>query len=343
MAAAMAREVASEGGAGAEKIRVGFIVGATGVGKTALAVRIAERIGAEIVNADSRQLYRRMDIGTAKPSAAERGRVPHHLIDVLSPEKVCEDAHADSSRAGFDVAAFVRIARAAISDITARGRRVLVVGGSGLYVRALKGGVFSGPAASKEIRARLEAIAAERGAGYLHERLREIDPAAANRIGYNDVYRITRAIEVFELTGETISAHQARHRFASRPYECLTVGLATKRDALYESVDRRFDAMLEAGLVDEVRGLLAAGCDPSRLPLATIGYKQIAEYLAGAITLEEAAVLAKRASRQFAKRQLTWFRADREVVWLDAARAFEQALELFLKFFAAPRSRAGAA
>lgn len=308
------------------RTRVGLIVGPTGAGKSALALEVAERLGAEIVNADSRQFYRGMDLGTAKPTAAERARVPHHLIDVRAPD------------APLDVAGFVAIARSAIEEIAARNRRVLIVGGSGLYLRALRGGIFRGPAASTEIRARLSHEAAEHGAERLHRHLSEIDPAAAARIGHNDLYRIMRALEVFELTGEPISAHQARHAFSAREYESLTVGISPEREQLYRAIDARFDAMLAAGLVEEVRALLAAGYAPERPPLATIGYKQIARHLAGELTLDEAVALAKRDSRRLAKRQITWFRADPELKWLDAARPTEHALELFAEFFAREKS-----
>ncbi|HUY28417.1 MAG TPA: tRNA (adenosine(37)-N6)-dimethylallyltransferase MiaA [Candidatus Binataceae bacterium] len=305
------------------RIRIGFIVGPTGAGKTALALEVAERLGAEIVNADSRQFYLGMDIGTAKPSAAERRRVVHHLIDVRAPD------------APLDAAGFVAMARAAIEDIAIRGRRVLVVGGSGLYLRALRGGIFRGPSAAPEIRARLSREAAEAPTGSLHERLQKADPAAAARIGRNDLYRIMRALEVFELTGEPISAQQARHGFSAREYESLTVGLTLERERLYQTIDRRFDAMIAAGFVAEVRALLAAGYAPDRPPLKTIGYKHLAQHLAGGLSIAEAIALAKRDSRRLAKRQLIWFRADRELIWLDPARAAEQALELFAEFFAA--------
>ncbi len=313
------------GEAAARGIRVGFIVGPTGAGKSALALEVAVRVGAEIVNADSRQFYRGMDLGTAKPTAAERARVAHHIIDVCAPD------------APLDVAGFTALAREAIAEIAARGRRVLVVGGSGLYLRALRGGIFCGPAAAPEFRARLEREAAEWGVERLHARLITIDPEAAARIGHNDRYRIIRALEVFELTGEPISRHQARHAFAAREYDTLTVGLSPERARLYTEIDRRFDAMVEAGLVNEVRALLAQGYAPDRPPLAAIGYKHIAMHLRGELTLGEAIALAKRDSRRLAKRQLTWFRADAELKWLDAARATEHALDLFREFFGNPQ------
>jgi tRNA dimethylallyltransferase len=303
------------------RIAVGFIVGPTGAGKSALAITVAERSNCEIINADSRQFYRGMDLGTAKPSAEDRARVPHHLIDVRDPDE------------SLDVAEFAQLARAAIEQIAARGRNPLVVGGSGLYLRVVRGGIFRGPAASREIRDRLAKVAAENGVEQLHRRLREIDPEAANRIGVNDLYRVMRALEVFELTGETISAHQRRHRFADIGYDILTVGVEVERKKLYEAIDRRFDAMVAAGLVGEVRALIEAGYSPEKPPLSTIGYKQIAAHLRGEMTLADATALARQESRRLAKRQLTWFRRQPEIVWLDPERDAQDACGLFEKFF----------
>jgi tRNA dimethylallyltransferase len=313
------------------KIRVGFIVGPTGTGKSRLAMQIADDFGGaiEIVNADSRQFYRGMDIGTAKPSIEDRRRAPHHLIDVRDPDEP------------LDVAEFAKLARGAISDIAARGRFPMVVGGSGLYLRVIRGGIFQGPRASLEIRRRLGAIADERGVQFLHGQLAQVDPAGANRIGVNDLYRIVRALEVFELTGETISAHQGRHRFDEfSGYEALTVGLEIERKNLYATIDARFDAMISAGLVEEVRGLMARGYSPERPPLSTIGYKQIAAHLRNEMALPDAIALAKRDSRRLAKRQLTWFRREPDIVWLDQERGAQDAFALFQKFFAA-REREG--
>jgi len=303
------------------RIAVGFIVGPTGAGKSALAMEVAERTNCEIVNADSRQFYRGMDLGTAKPSAEDRRRVPHHLIDVRDPGQP------------LDVAEFAQIARAAIEEIAARGRNPLVVGGSGLYLRVIRGGIFRGPAASAEIRDRLAETAEKRGVAHLHRQLREIDPEAANRIGANDLYRVVRALEVFELTGETISAHQRRHRFADNGYDTLTVGVEVERKRLYAAIDARFDAMVAAGLVGEVRALIDAGHSPDKPPLSTIGYKQIAAHLRGEMTLADAAAMAKRESRRLAKRQMTWFRREPEIVWLDPERGAQDALAFFEKFF----------
>jgi tRNA dimethylallyltransferase len=311
----------------ARAIRVGFIVGPTGVGKSSAAMALAGRLNAEIVNADSRQVYRGMDIGTAKPGAEDRRRVPHHLLDLRAIDQP------------LDVAEFLKLARAAIAEIAARGRNVMVVGGSGFYLRVLRGGIFAGPAAAPELRRELEALAAEHGVEYLHARLAEVDAPSAERIGHRDLYRIVRALEVLRLTGHPISAHQQSHRFAAREYETLTVGLAMERKRLYESINRRFDSMVASGLVDEVRALLEAGCDPGEPPLKTVGYRQIAAAVRGEVTLDEAVGLAKRDTRRLAKRQLTWFRADPEIVWVDAERGLQEAFSLLDAFF--KRSFAG--
>ncbi|MBV8358680.1 MAG: tRNA (adenosine(37)-N6)-dimethylallyltransferase MiaA [Deltaproteobacteria bacterium] len=319
-------------------MRAGFIVGPTAVGKSSIAIQIAEQLGAEIVNADSRQVYRGMDIGTAKPRADELRRVPHHLIDIRDPD------------APFDVAEFAVLARTAIVEIAARGRPVLVVGGSGLYLRAIRGGIFPAPPASSEIRARITNLADEHGVNHLFERLHEIDPTAAAWIKPNDLKRIVRALEVYEQTGVPISEHQRRHHFAECPFDTLTVGLTLPREILYRTIDQRFDAMVEEGLVGEVRRLLAKDYDcngpsvlacvreddrrnPAALPLSTIGYREIAGFLRGEMSLAEAIARAKRASRRLAKRQLTWFRADPEIIWLDAAHDADKALKLFQNFF----------
>jgi len=300
------------------RTRVGFIVGPTAAGKSSLAIQIAEQLGAEIVNADSRQVYRGMNIGTAKPRADELRRVPHHLIDIRDPGRP------------LDVAKFSVLARSAIAEIAGRGRRVLVVGGSGLYLRAIRGGIFPAPPASREIRARLTALAGAHGVGDVFARLQEVDPDAAAWIKPNDLKRIVRALEVFEQTGVPISQLQRRHHFGERPFETLTVGLTLARADLYKTIDERFDAMIEEGLTGEVQMLLANGHE---LPLSTIGYHEMAGFVRGEISRAEAIARAKRASRRLAKRQLTWFRADPEIVWLDAAHGADEALKRFEDFF----------
>ena len=298
--------------------RIGFIVGPTAAGKSSLAIQIAEQLDAEIVNADSRQVYRGMDIGTAKPRAEELRRVPHHLIDIRDPDRP------------LDVAEFMRLARDAIGQITGRGRRVLVVGGSGLYLRAIRAGIFAAPPASPEIRARLTAIAADYGVVHLFGRLQEIDRDSAAWINPNDIRRVVRALEVYEQTGIPLSRFQQRHHFSERPFEDLTVGLTLSRADLYRAIEQRFDAMIEEGLIAEVQILLARGYE---LTLSTVGYREIAGFMHGELSLAEAVARAKRASRRLAKRQLTWFRADPAIVWVNAADSTNEALRLFEDFF----------
>jgi tRNA dimethylallyltransferase len=306
---------------GSGRPRVGFIVGPTGAGKSALALGLAERLGAEIVNADSRQVYRGMDIGTAKPTRAERRRVAHHLIDIRTPAEP------------LDVADFARLARSSISEIAARGRAILVVGGSGLYLRAIRGGICAVPPASHELRQQLGAMAEQYGVPAMHRRLSEVDPALAARLAHNDLRRIIRGLEVFALTRIPLSEHQQHHRFTERDFDVLTVGITLPRPQLYEAVNQRFAAMVEAGLVDEIRALLAAGYDPGAPPLSTIGYSEIAGFVNGELTIGDAILRAQRESRRLAKRQLTWFGADPEIVWLDANHAAEPAFALFREFF----------
>jgi tRNA dimethylallyltransferase len=310
------------GAAADPRTRVGFIVGPTGAGKTAFAIELAERLGAEIVNADSRQIYRGMDIGTAKPVAADRARVAHHLVDRLDPNQP------------INVAEFARLAREAIADIETRGKRAIVVGGSGLYLRVLRGGIFPAPAATPAIRTELAAQAARAGLRQMHERLREVDPEAAARIHPHDKTRILRALEVYQSSGAPISGYQRQHAFGTRNFDCLTLGLTLPRPDLYAAIDRRFDEMIAAGIVAEVSALLAAGYDPGAPPLSTIGYRELAAYLRGEVTLEAAVEGAKRESRRLAKRQLTWFRADREIVWIDPRTGLGEALRRFESFFA---------
>ncbi|MBV8773955.1 MAG: tRNA (adenosine(37)-N6)-dimethylallyltransferase MiaA, partial [Deltaproteobacteria bacterium] len=206
----------------------------------------------------------------------------------------------------------------------------LVVGGSGLYLRAIRGGIFAGPSPSPEIRARLTALADQQGVRYLFDRLADIDPEAAGRIESNDLKRVVRALEIYQQTGLPISHHQRRHRFAERPFETLIVGLTLPRPELYASIEGRFNMMIAQGLVEEVRSLLANG---SQLPLDTIGYREVAKYVRGEVSLAEAIRQGKQASRRLAKRQLTWFRADPEIVWLDASHGPDEALKLFREFF----------
>lgn len=282
------------------------IVGPTGTGKTRHSLELAAAGAAEIVNCDSRQVFRGLDIGSAKPSVAQRAFVPHHLFDVVDPDE------------SFDAARYAAAARAAVADITGRGKRVVVVGGTGLYLRALRFGLFAGPPADAELRARLVAED-EAAPGALHARLAELDPASAARLHAHDRLRVVRALEVLELTGRSLSAWHGAHRFAGDELPMRVVGLTLDRATLYARLDARCAVMLDAGLLDEVRGLTAR-YDPALPALRSIGYKQMAAHLRGERDLDSALDAMRQATRQFAKRQLTWFRAEPGIEWIDADR-----------------------
>ncbi len=273
------------------------LTGPTGSGKSALALELAERLGAEIISMDSMTLYRGMDIGTAKPTPEERRRVPHHLIDVLDPWESAS------------VAWWLERAAECCRDIEARGRRVLIVGGTALYLKALLHGLFEGPPADEALRQRLTTEAEQRGAQVLHDRLGEIDPATAQRLHPNDLRRIVRALEVWELTGRPISAWQSQwtHDAESGPADRILY-LDLPREQLYARIDARVPAMMAAGLVDEVRALRQLPRPLSREAAQALGYKEAFAHLDGRATLEETTALIQTRSRQFAKRQLTWFR-----------------------------------
>lgn len=300
-----------------EKILV--ILGPTAVGKSELAMTLAERLDGEIVNADSQQVYRYLDIGTGKPSSAERQRVPHHLIDIADPDEE------------FNAARFRQLASAAIAEIAGRRRHAFVCGGTGLYVKALTRGLFEGPGQDAGLRAKLEAEIAEHGLAPLYRRLAGIDPAVVSTIHANDRLRITRALEVFHLTGKPISEWQREHRFAEQPFEVLKIGLARERAELYQRINRRSAAMVAAGFLDEVRGLVERGYGLELNSLASVGYAQMVKVLRGALTLDDGLDEMQQETRHLAKRQLTWFRADKEIRWfhpdqteeiLTAARTF---------------------
>jgi len=279
--------------------RLVVIVGPTGAGKTRLALELAARANGEVVSADSQQVYLGMDIGTGKATADERARVPHHLLDIVAPDQEMTAAR------------FIELADAAIADITARGRTVVVCGGTGLYVRALLLGLFAGPPASPEVRAELEAFADEHGLSALHAELVKIDPAAATKIDPADRKRTIRALEVWKLTGEPISAHQARHDHKTMPlrYPVSLVGLAPEREALYRAIDRRVDGMLAAGLEAEVATLRARGYVPPLRSQQAIGYAELHDLAEGKVDRDRAVELVKRNSRHYARRQLSWYRS----------------------------------
>jgi tRNA dimethylallyltransferase len=287
-----------------ESVPLVVVVGPTASGKSALALALAERFGGEIVNADSRQIYRLMEIGTAKPGAAERARVPHHLLDRVWPEEPLTLAQYQSA------------ATATIADVRARGRLPLLVGGTGLYVRAVVDGLAI-PAIppQPELRAELEAEARAHGPGALHARLAALDPVGAATIDAANTRRLIRALEVCLVTGRPFSEQRGA---LPTPYDPLLLGLNTARDRLYAWADARVDAMLAAGMLEEVRALVARGYDWSLPALSSLGYREMGAHLRGELTLAEAAARMKLATHALIRRQLTWFRPDPRIRWLDA-------------------------
>ncbi|MDO5400511.1 MAG: tRNA (adenosine(37)-N6)-dimethylallyltransferase MiaA [Eubacteriales bacterium] len=281
------------------------IAGPTASGKTALAVALAREFGGEVVSCDSMQVYRRMDIGTAKPSLEERQGIVHHMLDVAEPE---ED---------FSVSRYCAMAAPIVEDIVARGKTAVIAGGTGLYMDSLIKGNGFAPFPATGVRERLEAEADEVGMEVMLGRLAAVDPASAARLHLADRKRILRALEVYYETGETITAHNLRTQAVPPRFTPLWLGLdfENRRD-LYDRIDLRVDLMLEQGLVEEIRGLLASGIPPKATAMQAIGYKEFVAALNGERTLDEAADLVRQSSRRYAKRQLTWFRRNRAIHWL---------------------------
>lgn len=286
------------------------VVGPTASGKSALALRLARERDGEIVSCDSQQVYRGLDIGTAKATAAERSLVPHHLVDVADPAEP------------FSAARYARLAREALEGIRGRGRLAVVAGGTGLYLRALLQGLFAGPGRDADLRSRLAAIAERFGDARLHGLLARLDPEAADRIAPRDRVRVVRALEVRWRTGRPITEGHGRGAEPLRGFRVLVVGLAPPREELRRAVERRTRAMLADGLVDEVRGLLARGLADTAPALQSIGYRQAVAVARGAMRQEEAEGAIVRETMRLAKRQMTWFRHQQPgLLWFDAAEA----------------------
>ena len=281
------------------------LLGPTAVGKTEIAIQLAQRLNAEIISVDSRQIYKQMDIGTAKPTAEEQQAARHHLID-------CVDISEP-----FSVADYQSLADAAIADIQNRGNQVLLVGGAGLYFRAIVDGLFEGPGADPLFRERLEQEVAQHGVDILHKRLHACDPESSERIHPNNVVRVIRALEVYELTGTPMSEHQQQWHQGDQRYPFGAFCLTMPRALLYRRIGQRVDVMLANGLITEVESLLAAGYARDTVALRSFGYKELIAYLDGKCTYMEAVEQLKRNTRRFAKRQLTWFRKDTRIEWID--------------------------
>ncbi len=288
------------------RVRIIVIVGPTCVGKTGLAIKLATEYNGEIISADSMQVYRYMDIGTAKPTAEEKGRVKHHLIDVVNPDEE------------FNAAIYREKAAQVIDDLEKKGKRIFVVGGTGLYIKALLGGLLRGPGADHRLRALYRDDQEKYGTDYIYELLKEKDEKAARKIHPNDATRIIRALEYFDNTGESIVMEREKHGFHDQHYDCVKIGLTIDRDILYDKIEKRADAMISHGLVEEVEGLMERGYDESMKPMQTMYYRYIIDFIKGREDKAETVRLLKRDTRRYAKRQLTWFKRDDDIQWFDS-------------------------
>lgn len=282
--------------------KVIILLGPTGVGKTGASIMLAQHLDTEIISADSMQIYKGMDIGTAKPTRLERASVKHHMIDVVSPS------------APFSAGQYVEAVTPIINSLLSRQKIPLIVGGTGLYIKALTRGIFSGPSADWALREELLAMEHDEK-GTLYSYLLHLDPHAAEKISSNDIRRIVRAIEVCLKSHEKMSLLQEKLT-RPLPFEFIKIGLTRQRPELYSIIEQRVDSMIEAGLINEVEAILRMG--PDRTPLQAIGYKEIAGYLQGTLLKEEAIRLVKRNSKRYAKRQFTWFRKEEGIRWIDA-------------------------
>lgn len=280
-----------------------ILAGPTAVGKTALSLALATELQTDIVNADSMQVYRFMDIGTAKPSPEERARVPHHLIDVVNPD---ED---------FDAARYLEYARPVVNACHGRGKIPLVVGGTGLYLKVLTRGICPGPPSDPAVRRALQDELESRGLEALHRRLLQVDPELGRRLHPHDRQRILRALEVFCASGTPLSQWQSRHRFRDTLYPSVKIALHRDREDLHRRIQRRVLQMMEQGFLQEVKDLLAQGYGPELKPMQSLGYRHLIRFLEGTVTLERAVEEIQRDTRRYAKRQFTWFRNDPEFRW----------------------------
>ncbi len=283
-----------------------ILTGPTAVGKTKLSIELAKAVNGEIISADSMQVYKHMDIGSAKIKKEEMCGVPHHLIDVLEPDEE------------FHVVRFQEMAKQAMEEIYAKGKVPILAGGTGFYIQAVVKDIdFSKETEKSPVREELEKLAEEKGCEYLHERLQQVDPKSAEKIHANNVKRVIRALEYFELTGKPISLHNEEEAAKESPYNVAYFVLNDVRERLYERIDARVDAMLQEGLVEEVSGLAKKGYTKDMVSMQGLGYKEILSYLDGSYTLDEAVYILKRDTRHFAKRQLTWFKREKDVIWVN--------------------------
>jgi tRNA dimethylallyltransferase len=288
-----------------DRPRIVILLGPTGSGKSRLAIEWAEELGGEIISADSVQVYQHMDIGTGKPTLDDQKRIRHHLIDLVTPDQP------------FHAAFYRTLGRKAIDQLFQNRKPTWVVGGTGLYIKTLTQGLFTSPRIDPHVRESLGQEAKEKGAGALYERLKKVDSQTAAHLHPNDLFRIIRALEVYDSTGDPISFYRDQHRFGERPYLALKIGLEMNRDRLYLRIGERVDQMLEEGLLHEVERLMEMGYGPELKPMQSLGYKQMVQFLRKEIGWDEAIRQMKRDTRHYARRQWTWFKADPEVHWRD--------------------------
>jgi tRNA dimethylallyltransferase len=298
--------------------RLIVILGPTASGKSALAIRLAEKLAGEVVCCDSTQVYSHFDIGTGKVPLDQRRGIPHHLLDLVEPDDV------------FTAGEYRRRAADVLGEISSRGKIPILTAGTGLYLRALLEGLADAPQRSEELRTRLREIVSERGAEYLHKILSRLDRESASRIAPRDTQKIIRALEVRLLSGESASELHRRSRSGLQGFQVAKIGLSPPRQALYARIDRRVEEMIQAGWLEEVKRLIESGISLDSKPFSFIGYSQLADHLKGKAALQETLVRIQQATRQYAKRQITWFRREREVLWFhmfgDEPEAFVQAL-----------------
>jgi len=303
----------------AARPRIAIIVGPTASGKSDLALALARTRSGEIVSADSMQVYRGLDAATSKPGAVERAEIPHHLVDAADPGN------------DWSMGDFVRSAETAIAAILARGRLPIVVGGTGLYIRALLRGPFDAPGRDEALRARLRRVAERRGPQRLHRWLSRVDPATAARLGPRDAQRLVRALEVWLLTGRRLSERVSEAGFAGDRYDAVKIGISLPVEELDRRIAKRVDRFLAAGLIDEARRLLAAGVPETANAFKALGYREALAVLRGALPPEQAAAAIALATRRYAKRQRTWFRHEPGIVWLDGTLPEDRLLEAALR------------
>jgi len=281
------------------------IAGPTASGKKTAALEIAERFNGEIVSADSRKVYRYLDIGTAKPSEADRERVRHHLIDIAEPDEP------------FSAGSWVSCASEAVEDILSRDRLPILSGGTGFYIKSFREGLSEGMASDSAVREKLDREAAESSSKAMHEKLREIDPMRAAELAPNDSFRVLRALEVYYASGTSFTEARQSQRLIGGDYHYMTIGISMERERLYQRINERVDLMIKAGLTDELKSVLARGYSRELVSLDTVGYKEWFDWLDGLASFDDCLELVKRNSRRYAKRQLTWFKGQEDVTWID--------------------------